>query len=554
MQNCGVQVGARYRSDKQAAVFCHEIAEVTRQPLREMAKSSSFLSVLCDGSTDVSIREQEVSYLRTAVKGVVRVKMLGMQGVARPNAQSIHKAIEHSVTTYAGINLEEFYSKLVALGSDGANVMIGARGGVVALLRQKQPALQGIHCFAHRLELAYKDTLKTSPLFVKANDLLLNIYLFYHNSAPMRSGLQETYHALRKTCQVPTRVGGTRWMPHTQKALGILLKNYDAITMHLSQVAINGSNDQKSKTKGFLDQLRCPSNIKFYHLLWDIVLVLQRLTLRVQETKSSVSEIHSSLKFTVQELKKYRASPGDKLATVTNLSSGDVFMGQSLVEKIGRGHAESFDNNRVKLLDNLLQYLDRRFADTKESVMQATTIANLKTWPSCDSDYFVNFGNEAVTVLSGHYESVLSQAGVDTDQVGVEWASLKTAIAEHGHPAKLTWQYINECYRDDHMNILALVDLCLTLPASSAECERGFSLMKVIKTDWRNKLKSSTLTDLMTIVRYSPEVDAYDPTAAVDLWFKNEGSRRSRRTAEDSYLRDDLDNDDSDVDKEAVTV
>ena len=327
-----------------------------------------------------------------------------------------------------------------------ANVMIGATGGVVALLRQKQPALHGIHCFTHRLELAYKATLKASPLFAKANDLLLNLYLFYHNSAPMRSGLQETYSALKKTCHVPTREGGTTWMPHTQKALGILLKNYNAITMHLSQVAINGSSDQKSKVKGFFDRLRCPTVIKSHHLLWDVVLVLQRLSLRVQETKSSVSEIHSSLMFTVQKLKKYQASPGDKLATVNNLSSGDVFMGQSLVEKIGRGHPESFDSNRDKLLGDLLQYLEKRFADTKESVMQATTIANLKTWPSCDSGDFAAFGNEAVTVLAGLYEWVLNQAGVDTDQLGVEWASLKTAIAKHGLPAKLTCQYINECY------------------------------------------------------------------------------------------------------------
>ena len=165
----------------------------------------------------------------------------------------------------------------------------------------------------------------------------------------------------------------------------------------------------------------------------------------------------------------------------------------------------------------------------------------MKTRPSCDSGDFAAFGNEAVTVLAGHYESVLNQAGVATDQLGVEWASLKTAIAKHGHPAKLTWQYINECYRDDHPNILSLVDLCLTLPASSAKCERGFSLMKVVKTDWRNKLKSSTLN----IIRYSPRVGVYDPRAAVDSWFKNEGSTRSRRISEESYLRHDVENDDS---------
>ena len=109
-------MGTRYKSDKQAAVFCHEIAEVARQPLQDMARTSSFLPVLCDGSANVSICEQEVAYLRTAVDGKVRVQMLGIQRLACPNSRSIHKAIEDSVTMYANISVEEFYSKLVALG------------------------------------------------------------------------------------------------------------------------------------------------------------------------------------------------------------------------------------------------------------------------------------------------------------------------------------------------------------------------------------------------------------------------------------------------------
>lgn len=205
--------------------------------MKEAIKSCKFLSILCDGSTDVSVREEEVCYLRMVTEGAVTVQLLGMHGVTRPNAVNIHQAIEDSVRDYSSITVDEFYQKLVALGSDGAAVMVGRKGGVAALLLEKQPALQPIHCFAHRLELAYKDTLKAIPLFVKVDTLLLNIYLLYKNSAPMRSGLQESYKAFAKKCQVPTRVGGTRWMPHTVKALGIVMFNYDVFTEHLSQVS-----------------------------------------------------------------------------------------------------------------------------------------------------------------------------------------------------------------------------------------------------------------------------------------------------------------------------
>ena len=48
-------------------------------------------------------------------------------------------------------------------------------------------------------------------------------------------------------------------------------------------------------------------------------------------------------------------------------------------------------------------------------------------------------------------------------------------------------------------NVLQLVDLLLSLSASSADCERGFSLAKVIKSDWKSRLRDTTVTNLMAI-------------------------------------------------------
>jgi hypothetical protein len=39
-------------------------------------------------------------------------------------------------------------------------------------------------------------------------------------------------------------------------------------------------------------------------------------------------------------------------------------------------------------------------------------------------------------------------------------------------------------------NILGLMDLVATLPASSANAEQGFSIMKQAKNDWRTRLLS----------------------------------------------------------------
>ena len=91
----------------------------------------------------------------------------------------------------------------------------------------------------------------------------------------------------------------------------------------------------------------------------------------------------------------------------------------------------------------------------------------------------------------------------------------------------LTWRQINTSYLTDHRNILGLIDLVLCLPSSSAVCEQGFSRMKFTKTDWRNRLLSSSLTDQLVIMLHTSEIEDYAPTEAVLLWH-TAGPRKRR--------------------------
>ena len=70
------------------------------------------------------------------------------------------------------------------------------------------------------------------------------------------------------------------------------------------------------------------------------------------------------------------------------------------------------------------------------------------------------------------------------------------------------WKKVNDVFSDKCPAILSLIDRILSLPSSSVEAERGFSLMQLIKTDWRSKLKDITLSDLM-VVKLESETHQY---------------------------------------------
>ena len=112
-------------------------------------------------------------YLQSCQNGVVKTTFIQCCQVQRGTASGIVKAIERSVTTV--MEMPDFLSKLIALGSDGAYVMLGHNAGVFALLQEMQPVIIVVHCCGHHLELAYKDSQKI-PSAEKVVTLLAALY------------------------------------------------------------------------------------------------------------------------------------------------------------------------------------------------------------------------------------------------------------------------------------------------------------------------------------------------------------------------------------------
>ncbi|CAC5410021.1 unnamed protein product [Mytilus coruscus] len=82
-------------------------------------------------------------------------------------------------------------------------------------------------------------------------------------------------------------------------------------------------------------------------------------------------------------------------------------------------------------------------------------------------------------------------------------------------------------FKKGQKNIIGLIDLILTMPASSADAERGFSEMKMPKTDYRTRWRKTVLNDLLMVHFNTPNVKEFDSLSAIHLW--NSGGQRLRR-------------------------
>ena len=238
----GLQMGETYRNVMSAKNFVTAIAHVEFRKIAQIVDEAKFLCVIGDGSTDTSIREQEMWFVRLCIKGDIKVYFIGIESAERADAEHIVSGLKNIILENLVMDSAEFIRKLVSLGCDGASVMVGCKAGVSALLKQEQPCLVTVHCMAHRLELCLKDAAKKVSVYDKIiNTLLMGIYYFYYHSSLNRSMLLRTFNALKTGDDkplIPVKSGGTRWIGHQFRAITAVVTSYKFIVAHLEQVNI----------------------------------------------------------------------------------------------------------------------------------------------------------------------------------------------------------------------------------------------------------------------------------------------------------------------------
>ena len=152
----GVNLGENYHHHSKCREFISHIAESVRDGMKECISASKFVTLLADGSTDVSVTEQEIMYLRYVKGGEPKVQFISIEPLESANANGIQQGIQRSLEK-TGLDFNKLKSdtpgpSLVCVNFDGASVNFGIRNGVVAKMKEHFPKLLGIMCIAHQLE------------------------------------------------------------------------------------------------------------------------------------------------------------------------------------------------------------------------------------------------------------------------------------------------------------------------------------------------------------------------------------------------------------------
>ena len=126
-----MDIGAQYHTDKKCKEFVSSMASVERERISDEVHNARFMCMLTDGSTDKSITEQETVYVRyVGPNGRPTTQFADIVALESADAVGVTSAIGKGLQ--AVDNDEELLKeKLAGCTFDGANVMMGKKGGVM---------------------------------------------------------------------------------------------------------------------------------------------------------------------------------------------------------------------------------------------------------------------------------------------------------------------------------------------------------------------------------------------------------------------------------------
>ena len=427
-----------------------------------------------------------------------------------------------------------------------------------------------------RLNLAASKSGNSFPAIVKFKRTLSKLHEFYSRSALRTKGLDSVQKLLSDSLDTGSDgekldITGkvqdpspTRWLALGKCAVG-LKKILPSVLISLSR-----ESEERGEivAAGLYHMMTKIEFIAILLLLCDILPNVNILSCLLQAESVDFSQVEKFKKSTLEALKtkKQKPSNNDTFRNILqNLSSNDIKVDVTDEEK-QKVALQGFDTKiKQPFVQKLIENISERFENSH--VMEAFGKFADKSYHVHDEPKKKAELNKSVTVLSEQFgfevEAVLTEVSdiqhylhpllleeKDKQSKNDNLKKKKKKLKEkQDKPSKdstpnkqsTSTQATNEETDSSSLfvdmllskktasvmfpNLSKLAQIYKTLPPHTADCERAFSKMKLVKSDTRNRMREDTLEKLMRISINGPPPENFPHVEAVKLW----AQKRERR-------------------------
>ena len=338
------------------------------------------------------------------------------------------------------------------------------------------------------------------------------------------------------------RSEGSHWINHKRKALQRLVDRYGAFLNHVMTLAEDRSikSTDRARLKGYLKQWKQSKVLIGAAMYVDVLKAPALLSLSLQGEKLNIVLSIQHLLKSSKSLNKMAAQdpllwPTVKLVRDRVKDEGEdkVYQGAVLKNytpetlKTCAAHAPA----DIKRLEEKMQ-VRLEWSDVK-MLRAILVLLDMQSWQSSPAGEHSDTDEEeddlteireAVEYITLHFRVPLEAKSVDLANIQDELEEIilytrkYLSIGQEGYQ-KVWYKLHTAPDASKWPNILHLCELLFSLPFSSGYVERMFSMMKIIKTNKRTNLKSSTLSDLLDIKAEGPPLADFSADKSVALWW-----------------------------------
>lgn len=158
--------------------------KIVIEEIQKLVQKANFMAVMVDEATTID-NGFYLSVHCYVVCDWVRVSLLvALQRVdCPPNASNLTNMIIDAISNGIGLERKMLVEKLISFGCDGASTLQGFGTRVTVQVKEQfAPFCHGVHCVAHRCNLAYK-ALESSGIFESIGNVLKVTHAYFNRSS-----------------------------------------------------------------------------------------------------------------------------------------------------------------------------------------------------------------------------------------------------------------------------------------------------------------------------------------------------------------------------------
>lgn len=496
---------------KTTAILCNVLGDESFTQLCNELKDKRF-SLIVDESTDKSTTVKHLCLVVrfTDTSGKVKDNFLTLIKLVDADANTLYK---HIVDFFEAHEIP-YKTNLVGLASDGANVMMGNNHSLKSLLLQDIPNLFVMKCICHSFHLCASYACQKLPRFVE--DLTRDISNYF-NASPKRSENLKEFQAF---CNVKMHKilhpSQTRWLS-VHMVVSRILEQYGALILYFTDAV--SSNDLLI-AENILSKLNDPVTKLFLQFLDFIIPFFENLNKEMQAESPKIFELHKKVATVLKSIcecfldRSYLQNTPIENVDFKNprhfLKIEEVYFGVKVAKTIAE---KALSDNQVSFFR--LRCLDFYIEACKQIVNRFPLKGNIVKELECMSPSTVKAGNLAsLATVAIHFPNMILEN--ELQQLDTEWRTLRNVddIQNFEDDVEIFWDRVRKLKFGDETPMFPVLskfmsDL-LILPHSSANVERIFSSVNLMKTKQRNRLTTETLSGLLHAKRYMGGSECHD--------------------------------------------